>query len=156
MLAKETSGWVHLPLQFDCNNVENCVKHHRIHTIKDLPLCKNQWKDFLTGCPKRLKLDDRCIFQRRLIKEPQSVKKGLNSLPKTILFDWTKIKAFADDRLNVTKIVIYVLDMGRKHHGKRRKCWLPAFSPFPTMFKGFFLRVIKIQDCVVKGKLFQY
>ena len=27
---------------------------------------------------------------------------------------------------------------------KRRKCWLPAFSPFPTMFsKGHFLRVVK-------------
>ena len=23
---------------------------------------------------------------------------------------------------------------GRKHCGKRRKCWLPAFSPFPTLF----------------------
>ena len=22
----------------------------------------------------------------------------------------------------------------RKHSGKTRKCWLPAFSPFPTMF----------------------
>ena len=22
----------------------------------------------------------------------------------------------------------------RKYCGKRRKCWLPAFSPFPTMF----------------------
>ena len=31
---------------------------------------------------------------------------------------------------------------GRKHSGKRRKCWLPAFSPFPTMFsKGFFFKV---------------
>ena len=28
--------------------------------------------------------------------------------------------------------------------GKRRKCWLPAFSPFPTMFsKGVVYRVIK-------------
>ena len=41
----------------------------------------------------------------------------------------------------------------RKHCEKRRKCWLPAFSPFPTMFsKGFFLGVDKSQDCVVKGK----
>ena len=24
--------------------------------------------------------------------------------------------------------------MGRKHCRKRRKCWLTAFSPFPTMF----------------------
>ena len=23
---------------------------------------------------------------------------------------------------------------GGKHCGKRRKCWLPTFSPFPTMF----------------------
>ena len=39
--------------------------------------------------------------------------------------------------------------MVRKHCGKRRKCWLPAFSPFPTMFsKGFFFRVVKSQDFV--------
>ena len=25
--------------------------------------------------------------------------------------------------------------------GKRRKCWLPAFSPFPTMFFGCFHQV---------------
>ena len=41
---------------------------------------------------------------------------------------------------------------GRKHCGKRRKCWLPAFSPFPTMIsKGFFLKVVKSWDCVVKS-----
>ena len=41
--------------------------------------------------------------------------------------------------------------MGRKHCRKRRKCWLPAFSPFPTMFsKGFFFRVVKSWDYVVE------
>ena len=40
---------------------------------------------------------------------------------------------------------------GRKHCGKRRKSWLPAFSPFPTLLsKGFFLRVVRSRDCVVK------
>ena len=40
----------------------------------------------------------------------------------------------------------------RKLCGKRRKCLLPAFSRFPTMFsKGFFLRVVKSWDCVVKA-----
>ena len=29
-------------------------------------------------------------------------------------------------------------DCLRKHCGKRRKCWLPAFSPFPTMFSNPF------------------
>ena len=34
---------------------------------------------------------------------------------------------------------------------KRRKCWLPTFSPFPTVFsKGFYFKVIKGRDCVVK------
>ena len=35
---------------------------------------------------------------------------------------------------------------------KKRKCWLPAFSPFLTMSsKTLFLRAIKRQDCMVKG-----
>ena len=34
--------------------------------------------------------------------------------------------------------------MGTKHCEKRRKCWLPAFSPFPTMFsKASFFRAVK-------------
>ena len=40
----------------------------------------------------------------------------------------------------------------RKHSGKRIKCWLPAFYPFPAMFsKGSFCRVVKSRDCVRKG-----
>ena len=36
--------------------------------------------------------------------------------------------------------------------GKGKKCWLPAFFPFPIMFsKGLFLRIVKSRDCVVKG-----
>ena len=29
-----------------------------------------------------------------------------------------------------------------KHCGKRRKCWLPAFSPFPTCFLSFQKRIL--------------
>ena len=40
---------------------------------------------------------------------------------------------------------------GRKHCGRSRKCWLPAFSPVPAIFsKGLYLTVVKSQDCVVK------
>ena len=36
----------------------------------------------------------------------------------------------------------------RKHCGKRRKCWLPAFYPFSTMFsKPFFFRVVSLGLC---------
>ena len=43
--------------------------------------------------------------------------------------------------------------MSRKLCGKRRKCWLPAFSPFPTMFSMAFVllfRVVKSRYCVVE------
>ena len=54
-----------------------------------------------------------------------------------------------DSRTTKTEIPF---GMDRKHHGKRSKCWLPAFFPFPTMFsKGFFFQVAKSQDFVVKG-----
>ena len=77
---------------------------------------------------------------------------GLNSLPNDKFFDWSKFKAFADDILNVTILIISIFLSGRKHCGKRRKCWLPAFAHFPTMFsKAFFIRVVKSLDCVVKS-----
>ena len=42
---------------------------------------------------------------------------------------------------------------GRKHFGKRRKCWLPAFSPFSTMFlKDFLYRIVKSHDSAVKSQ----
>ena len=41
-------------------------------------------------------------------------------------------------------------EKGRKLCGKRRKCWLPAFSPFPTIFlKGLYLEVIKSREWVL-------
>ena len=41
--------------------------------------------------------------------------------------------------------------MGRKHCGKMRKYWLPAFSHFPTMFsKALFFIIVETQD-LVKG-----
>ena len=37
--------------------------------------------------------------------------------------------------------------IGRKHFWKRRKCWLPAFSPIPTMsLKVIYFWVVKSRD----------
>ena len=37
-----------------------------------------------------------------------------------------------------------------KNAGK--KCWLPAFSPVPSVFsKAFLFKVVKSRDCVVKS-----
>ena len=40
--------------------------------------------------------------------KPFSITKGLNSLPNNSFLDWSKFKAFADDKLNVTEIIISV------------------------------------------------
>ena len=48
--------------------------------------------------------------------------------------------------------------MGKKHCGKRRKCLLPAFSPFPTMFskvvlsRGLCGKELKYKVRVLEGR----
>ena len=54
----------------------------------------------------------------------------LNRLSNDRMLDWSELKVFTGDMLNVTKNLLF--EIGRKLCGKRRKCWLPAFSPFPT------------------------
>ena len=46
------------------------------------------------------------------------------------------LAVFWKDNFNMAQIVhfFFFFWWGRKHCGKRRKCWFPAFSPFPTMF----------------------
>ena len=69
------------------------------------------------------------------------------------------VKVFVDKQTDKLKLGMgkgrklkFGMGKGRKHFGKRRKCWLTAFSPFPTKFsKGYFLRVVKSQDCVAKS-----
>ena len=75
------------------------------------------------------------------------------TLPNDNFLDWSQVETTCSrqNKLNLQTEIHF--GMGRKHCGKRRKCWLPAFSPFPTMFsKGFFLRVVKCRDCGIKGK----
>ena len=36
---------------------------------------------------------------------------------------WSKLKALADNKIDVTENLKFVFGKGRKHIGKRRKCW---------------------------------
>ena len=75
----------------------------------------------------------------------------INSLPNDNILEMPKLKAFADDKMNKTPKTKICFGKDRKHSRKRRKCWLPAFSPFPTMFsKRYFLRIGKSRDYVVE------
>ena len=75
-----------------------------------------------------------------------------------IVWEWVKLPnhkilvQFKRLQNNIDLCNRFCFGNSRKHCGKRRKWWLPAFSPFPTMFsKGLFVRVIKSRDCVVKS-----
>ena len=75
-------------------------------------------------------------------------------LPHDEILAVSKLIAFAGDNFNVAKLVEFFFERLENIVGKRRKCWLPAFSPFPTMFsKGCFspLRASKVVLC---GKRF--
>ena len=72
------------------------------------------------------------------------VRERVNSLPNDKFLDWSKLEAFADNKTNVTLNRNSFWD-GGKRCGKRRKCWLPAFSPFHTIFsKLSFPEVLKV------------
>ena len=58
-----------------------------------------------------------------------------NSLPNDTILHCTKLKAFADDKLNATKMIISFFGKGENAlGGRRRKCRLPAFPLSATMF----------------------
>ena len=50
---------------------------------------------------------------------------SFNSLPNN--------KALADDKTDVTQFFFFLRQV-ENISGKNRKCYLPAFSPFPKMF----------------------
>ena len=76
---------------------------------------------------------------------------AINSLPDDKILTFSKRKALADVNFNETQMMQFFFDRGSKHCGERRKCWLLAFSPFPTMFsKGLFFRIVKTRDCLGK------
>ena len=57
-----------------------------------------------------------------------------NSLPNDKILDRSKLKLFADDKINFVEKLKPVLGWVENIVRKGRKSWLPASSPFPTMF----------------------
>ena len=50
------------------------------------------------------------------------------------ILDRSKLKAVVDEKINVREKLKFVLGSMENIVGKGKKCWLPAFSPFPAMF----------------------
>ena len=78
---------------------------------------------------------------------------AINSLPDDKILDIIKLKAFADDKINVGQMMISVYDRVQNIVEKGQNADNQHFLHFPEHFQylGFFLGVNKSQDCVVKS-----
>ena len=77
---------------------------------------------------------------------------SFNSLPNDKILDQSKLKALADDTINVNQELKLVLARVENILGKGENAGYQHFLLFPKMFsKASFLRVVKSRDCVVKS-----
>ena len=75
-----------------------------------------------------------------------------NALPNDKILDWSKLKAFEDDKINETEKLKFVLESVENMVGKGENAGNQHFLLFPHYFsKGFIDRVIKSRDFVVKS-----
>ena len=70
--------------------------------------------------------------------------KDLTPLPNNKILDWFKLKAFADDKINVTEKLKFVVGMVENVVGKGEN------AGYHNVFKRLLIQVVKSQDCVVK------
>ena len=63
----------------------------------------------------------------------------------TIILDWSKMKAFADDKIKVAKIMISVFDSVENIVGKEENAVYQHFLLFPQCFqKASFSELLKV------------
>ena len=69
---------------------------------------------------------------------------SLKSVPNDKILDMmTKLKAFADDKINVAQMLISIFDRIENIVGKGENAGNQRFLLFPTIFsKGFFIGVV--------------
>ena len=69
----------------------------------------------------------------------------LNSLPNDKFLDWSKLKAFADNNINVTKKLKFVLERVENIVGKGENAGYQHFLLFPQSFqKVSYTRSLKV------------
>ena len=80
------------------------------------------------------------VIDRLKTKEAVSVERHLLfTKPENFLL--IQFKAFADNTINVLQAMISIF---HKVENLVRKCWLSAFSPFPTIFSSTVLLKLEI------------
>ena len=84
------------------------------------------------------------MFEATCIKQPAA-------LTNDKILDWSKLKAFADDKLKVAKIMTSVLDSVENIVGNGENAGYHSFFPPQCFHKRLLFGIVKSQDCVVKS-----
>ena len=73
------------------------------------------------------------------------MKTDFNSLPNDRILDWSKLKAFADDKINVTEKLKFVFERVENIVGKGENAGNQHFLLFPQCFqKASILGLLKV------------
>ena len=71
----------------------------------------------------------------------------IDSLPNNIILDQSKLKAFADDKINITKKLKFILWKAENIVGKGENAVTSIFSFSQNVFKRPLLEVVKYGLC---------
>ena len=75
------------------------------------------------------------------------------SWPSCYFFDWSKLKAFADDKLNIDKMTMSLLERVENTEGKGENTGHQHFLLFPVFSKAFFFGVFESGFCIAEWTL---
>ena len=76
---------------------------------------------------------------------------SFNRLPNKKIMNMTKFKAFAEDKLNVAEMIVYIYDRIENIVGKGENAGHQHFLLFPQSFQKPSFSEPLSRDCVVKG-----
>ena len=79
----------------------------------------------------------RLRFSPKTAKLKKGEKNFYIPLPHDKILDQTKLKAYSDDKLNVTKMIISIFDRVENNCGRRRNCLYKQFLLSHNVFKRF-------------------
>ena len=69
------------------------------------------------------------------IKGRNNYLSSINSLPNDKISDWSKLKAFADNKIKILKMIIFVFDRVENIVGKGENAGCQHFLLFPQCFQ---------------------
>ena len=127
---------------------------HGIYTEKKMATLKEKASENIIGKGKNSGNQHFLLFHNVFfhIRDGQIICAPFNSLPNDKILDQSKLKALADDTINVNQELKLVLGRVENILGKGENAGYQHFLLFPKMFsKASFLRVVKSRDCVVKS-----